>query len=254
MHAKKSLGQNFLISKAPIKKMIEMCEVSSTDTVLEIGPGKGILTREILSTGAKVITIEKDDLLIPILKETFSKEITSGQLTLIHDDVLNYELQITNYKLIANIPYYITGEVIRKFLESNNQPSCMALLVQKEVAVRIVANDKKESILSVSVKVYGNPTYAGTVKRTLFRPIPNVDSGVLIIKNISKDFFIEINEKDFFKIVKLGFAHKRKQLGANLKEIISKEDLLECGINPMTRAEDLNIEDWKRLTKIISKN
>lgn len=253
MFAKKSLGQNFLISSAPIRKMIEECNVSNKDTVLEIGPGKGILTRALLETGSKVIAVEKDDSLIPVLQATFPKEIISGQLKLIHGDVL--ELNIENilnspYKLIANIPYYITGEIIRKFLESNFQPTCMALLVQKEVAERIVAKDGKESILSISVKVYGEPKYGGTVKRGLFRPIPNVDSAVLIINNISKDFFKDISEGKFFEIVKKGFSQKRKQLKGTLGEIISIEKIEEAIDDATRRPETLSKEEWLKLAKI----
>ncbi len=250
MFAKKSLGQNFLISEAPIRKMIEECNVSEKDTVLEIGPGKGILTKALLETGAKVIAVEKDDSLIPVLQATFPKEIISGQLKLIHGDVL--ELNIENilnspYKLIANIPYYITGEIIRKFLESNLQPTCVALLVQKEVAERIVAKDGKESILSISVKVYGEPKYGGTVKKGLFRPIPNVDSAVIIINNISKDFFRNISEEKFFEIVKKGFSQKRKQLKGTLGEIISIEKIEEAIGDATRRPETLSKEEWEKL-------
>ncbi len=255
MYAKKSLGQNFLLSRAPIHKMIGECLVTRSDTVLEIGPGKGILTRELLATGARVIAVEKDDLLIPILHETFKSETDSGQLNLIHGDILNLStsnLQLTtnSYKLIANIPYYITGEIIRKFLESDNQPSCMALLVQKEVAERIVARDAKESILSISVKAYGTPSYGGTVKKTSFRPIPNVDSAVIVVKNINKKNFVNVTEKEFFKFVKTGFAHKRKQLGSNLKELISAEGLEKLNINPKVRAEDLKLKDWLAISEM----
>lgn len=232
--------------------MLERAHVAAGDAVLEIGPGKGVLTKALLATGAKVIAIEKDDNLIPILKATFVSEIISGQLELVHADilekdieeVLGKDIQAKKYKLIANIPYYITGEIIRKFLESNHQPECMALLVQKEVAERIVAKDGKESILSMSVKAYGTPEYGGTVKRSMFRPMPNVDSAIIIIKNISKNFFKDnfITEEGFFKVVKAGFAHKRKQLGNNLKGIIKEEILNNYS---QKRAENLTTEDWK---------
>lgn len=252
MFAKKSLGQNFLISEAPIRKMIEECNVSEKDTVLEIGPGKGILTRVLLDTGAQVIAIEKDDSLIPVIQATFPKEIISGQLKLIHADVLEIDIKDilhSPYKLIANIPYYITGEIIRKFLESDFHPSTMALLVQKEVAERIVAKDGKESILSISVKVYGEPKYGGTVKRGLFRPIPNVDSAVLIINNISKEFFRDISEQRFFELVKKGFSQKRKQLKGTLGEMIGIGKLEEAIGDATRRPETLTKEEWKKIVK-----
>lgn len=249
---KKSLGQNFLISSAPIKRMIGLASVTADDAVLEIGPGKGVLTRALLARDAKVIAIEKDDTLIPLLQETFKGEIASGQLTLIHADILekNIEDIIENesYKLIANIPYYITGEIMRKFLEAEHQPQCMALLVQKEVADRVVAKDGKESILSMSVKAYGMPSYGGTVKRMLFRPIPNVDSAILFIDTISKKLFKErgVTEARFFEVMKAGFAHKRKRLKNNLKGVISDEKLESIG---MRRAEELSLEEWFELAK-----
>lgn len=254
--AKKSLGQNFLISPAPLRTMLEGAKVDSRDTVLEIGPGKGVLTEVLLATGATVIAVEKDDSLIPLLQEKFVKEIGNKQLNLIHGDVLaknlkleSYLLKPNSYKLIANIPYYITGEIIRKFLESEHQPQTMALIVQKEVAERIVAKDGKESILSISVKVYGKPKYLGTVKRGLFRPIPNVDSAVLLIENISKENFAKLEEIRFFEIVKAGFAHKRKKLYQNIKHLNITENVLE--IYRDRRAEKLSVDDWKILASNI---
>ncbi len=253
MYAKKSLGQNFLISDVPVKKMVEISKVSKEDTVLEIGPGRGILTNELLKTGAKIIAVEKDDNLTLLLKEKFSKEISSGQLTLINGDILDfdlsshYQLSTINYKLISNIPYNITGEIMRKFLEATIKPSLICLLVQKEVAERIVSKDKKESLLSVSVKVFGTPHYAGTVKRTLFRPIPNVDSAILLIDNISNVFFDNCDENKFFEIVKAGFAHKRKQLQGNLSGFVSLEKLENKIGSGKRRAEELTIDEWKKL-------
>ncbi len=253
MYAKKSLGQNFLISPAPIRRMLEEAKVKTGDTVLEIGPGKGILTSSLLGAGAKVIAIEKDNELIPLLSEKFKEEIKNGKLTLICDDIVNFKFEIKNYKLIANIPYYLTGEIIRLFLTSENQPESISLLLQKEVVERIVAKNGKESILSISVKVYGVPKYLGTVKKGLFRPIPNVDSALLYIDRISKDFFKDLSENRFFEIVKLGFAHKRKKLISNLKELSGNKNIekifSDLKIDTNTRAEELTLSDWKSLTK-----
>ena len=257
LKAKKSLGQNFLKSTAIVGRIAKTANILPGETVLEIGPGKGILTKAILDTGAKVIAVEKDDSLCEFLKEKFALEITAGNLTLIHDDILNfspsdYSLSTIHYKLIANIPYYITGEILRKFLEEENKPTTIVVLVQKEVAKRIVASDKKESILSLSVKAFGIPKYIETVKRTMFSPAPNVDSAILSIENISGDMFEKnnIEVKDFFTTVKTGFAHKRKMLSSNLK--IKQEELKKVGIPEKARAEDLKIEAWINLTKFLS--
>lgn len=259
---KKSLGQNFLNSDGALDSIIKAGRVSKGDTVLEIGPGKGALTKRLLDSGANVIAVEKDDRLIPVLEELFVKEIKSKQLKLIHGDILDsdvstYGLQTNNYKLIANIPYYITGEITRKFLSGNFQPSLIVVLVQKEVAERIttstIGSSKikkgKESILSISVKVYGEPKYIQTVKAGCFFPPPKVDSAILLIDNISKDKFKNsIDENKFFELVKTGFAHKRKTLSSNLKDLVSKEKLIELGINEKERAENLSLEQWLELT------
>lgn len=171
MKAKKSLGQNFLNSPSAVRSIITAGQVGKTDVVLEIGPGKGVLTKELLKTGAKVVAIEKDDRLIIFLSELFASEIDSGQFVLIHADILDLvsmdsmsqhlsEILGLKYKIIANIPYYITGEIIKRFHTTPKNPILMVLLVQKEVADRIIANDGKESVLSISVKnVRG--TYSG---------------------------------------------------------------------------------------------
>ena len=260
--AKKSLGQNFLNSDGALDSIISAGRVSKGDTVLEIGPGKGALTKRLLKAGANVIAVEKDDRLIPLLEELFVKEIKSKKLTLVHGDVLefnpfNYGLSANNYKLIANIPYYITGEITRKFLSGNFQPSLIVVLVQKEVAERITTSiqgttktkEGKESILSMSVKVYGEPKYIQTVKAGCFFPPPKVDSAILLIDNISKNNFKNPTEEQrFFEIVKTGFAHKRKTLSSNLKKLITKEKLLKLGINENERAENLTLNQWLKIT------
>lgn len=273
--AKKSLGQNFLKSRSAILAMITAGEVGENDIVLEAGPGKGVLTEELLKKANKVIAVEKDDMLVEFLRDKFSADIASGKLELVHDDILNFEPktynlqpsphnlpprlvggQATTYKLLANIPYYITGQFLRKFLSSENQPSKMVILLQKEVVKRITANDGKESILSISVKSYGKPKNIGKVSKENFSPKPKVDSAILLIDNISRDFFKEISEEKFFQIVKTGFAHKRKFLTGNIKHLIKVGDQVEkilenCGISPKSRAEDVSLEKWRCLSSII---
>ncbi len=257
--AKKSLGQNFLTNTGIVASIVDAASIIPLETVLEIGPGKGILTQELLKRGAKVIAVEKDDELIPFLEEKFKKEIDEKQLILIHDDILNLEsakntaFNLKDYKLVANIPYYITGLIIRKFLTTKNQPKQMVLLVQKEVAERIIAENGKKSLLSVSVKVYGTPKYIKTVKAGSFTPAPKVDSAILLIDNISKNFFNNITEERFFEVLHAGFAHKRKQLFGNLRAVfdenILREKMKMAEIPENTRAEDLSLENWRKLSE-----
>lgn len=247
--AKKSLGQNFLHAPQVISAMVYAGEVTSESIVLEVGPGKGALTSKLLEAGAQVIAVEKDDRAILFLQEKFSNEIATGKLKLIHADILEFNETPETYILIANIPYYITGEFMRKFLESNNPPKKIVVMVQKEVAKRVV--DTKESILSISVKAYGVPKYICSVPRKFFRPMPNVDSAVLMIERISKDFFEKIDEKYFFEVLKAGFAHKRKVVIRNLEEKIPREMLEKIWESEKLpkdlRAENISLEVWKKI-------
>jgi 16S rRNA (adenine1518-N6/adenine1519-N6)-dimethyltransferase len=267
--AKKSLGQNFLKSKEALRALIEAGDVTANDIILEVGPGKGVLTRELIEKAKKVIAVEKDARLIEFLHTEFKDAVASGKLEIIEKDILEYDPESLKkegeqYKIIANIPYYITGTFLQKFLESSFQPSRMVIMLQKEVADRIVARDiqgrasGKESILSMSVKAYGTPKYIMTVKAKYFSPAPNVDSAIILINNISKDFFTHhdqgqgiFSEEQFFTIIKTGFAHKRKMLIGNLSEIYPREKLSEIfsknSINEKARAEDLSLADWKKI-------
>ena len=251
---KKSLGQNFLKSQKALAEILHAGSVSVGDTILEIGPGKGALTEKLLSTGAHVVAIEKDQELVPYLQEKFAIDIEKGLFTLIEGDILEFDILkckhlSSNYKLIANIPYNITGAIIRMFLESKNQPTTMVLLVQKEVAVRI-ARDKKESILSLSVKAYGTPTYVSTVSKRYFNPAPKVDSAIIAVQNINRNRFVsQTHEAEFFKLVKTAFAHKRKQLAGNLKEGGYSTEWINATfsnnkIPEHVRAEDIHIQTW----------
>jgi len=274
--AKKSLGQNFLKSKVALVKMLEAGEVNNTDTILEVGPGKGALTEKLLTVAKKVIAVEKDDRLIEFLAEKFAEEIKMGKLEIVHDDILEFNRPLApslsnegggSYKIIANIPYYITGVFLRKFLEeTDKQPEKIVVMVQKEIAQRIVANEQagqKESLLSISVKVFGTPKMIMKVDRENFSPAPNVDSAILLISNISKKFFSENNifEKNFFEILHAGFAHKRKMLLGNLKEWqkkgnIENKDLSQIfsliNLPEKIRAEDLTLNQWSDLVKNLS--
>ena len=254
---KKSLGQNFLKSEKIAEEIVSAGEVGSDDIVLEVGPGKGILTEKLLEKAKKVIAVEKDEELVEFLKEKFAENVKNGKLELVSEDILkfnpnSYNLQSNSYKLIANIPYYITSHLLRTFLESDCQPSLMVLMVQKEVAERIVAKGNLarrrggESILSVSVKAYGRVEIIRNVPAGYFSPAPKVDSAVIKISDISKNFFQDIDEKKFFETVKKGFSQKRKMLINNLKA--QKDDFTACNIGEKARAENLSLEQWKCLT------
>ena len=259
MRAKKSLGQNFLKSKPALAAIRDASDVNALDVILEVGPGKGALTETLLTLAGKVIAVEKDEALVALLQEKFAAEIAAGKLDLRAGDIMEFDPELmrfyTNdglvYKIAANIPYYITGIFIRKFLTASLQPERMVLLVQKEVAKRIVANDKKESLLSLSVKAYGTPRYVETVQAKYFSPAPNVDSAIISIENISRDFFSDLSEESFFKAIKAGFAHKRKQLAGNLREVYSREAVEQAfkttQLDEKIRAEDIPLDVWKKI-------
>ncbi|TSC61452.1 MAG: 16S rRNA (adenine1518-N6/adenine1519-N6)-dimethyltransferase [Parcubacteria group bacterium Gr01-1014_48] len=259
MAAKKSLGQHFLTSERVIEKIIEAAALTHEDTVLEVGPGRGILTKALLSKAGRIIAVEKDGSLIENLEKLFQKEMASKKFILLHGDILDwkpkkYRLLAGSYKVVANIPYYITGIFLRQFLGAKEYPKSMTLLVQKEVADRIVAKDKKESLYSIGVKAYGIPKYEGTVRAGNFSPPPKVDSAILSINNISKSQFDTIDEEVFFTLVRAGFAHKRKQLAANLRSAFGnafspEETLPLCNIPPKARAENISLADWKCLVQ-----
>lgn len=269
MRAKKSLGQNFLKSKAALSAIISAADIKPEEIVLEAGPGKGALTTSLLQKARKVIAVEKDDRMIPFLTEIFQKEIAQKKLEIVHGDILEFDLESKipssqSYKIVANIPYYITGQFIRKFLTEKNRPEKMVLMLQKEVAKRIVAADKKESILSLSVKMYGQPKYISTVKAKDFSPAPKVDSAIILIqslptekdqspgKNHSREN--ETNEKEkILGLIKKGFQHKRKMLAQNIGIPTEKRVgiFAQINTNEKIRAEDLSLEQWKKLYQIL---
>jgi 16S rRNA (adenine1518-N6/adenine1519-N6)-dimethyltransferase len=259
---KKSLGQNFLTSIPARMAIVEAGHILPEDTILEIGPGKGFLTKALLETGAHIVALEKDRDLIPLLSQTFSSEIASGKLTLTEGDIMLYNPQDNNlisgsYKVIANIPYYITGAILSKFLAGDLQPSHMVVLVQKEVAERVCARNGKESLLSLSVKVYGTPKLVYRVNKGSFNPIPSVDSAVLEIATINRSSFVNKNhEETFFKLIHAAFAHKRKFAISNIQNIFQNIDVLslfnEVGLSPKIRAEDVTLSTWIQISEQLS--
>lgn len=262
IQAKKSLGQNFLHSRHVIDTMIDAAAVDSRDIVLEAGPGKGVLTEALLSCSRQVIAIEKDSRLIFYLTLKFKKEIAEGKLKLLEGDILTFDPESENlkpggYKIVSNIPYYLTGAFLRYFLSHTTAPSNLTLLLQKEVVKRIVARDGKESILSIAVKAYGNPKYIEKVPAKLFNPKPRVDSAIISISGISKKFFAGADEQKFFRVLKLGFSQKRKMLLGNLSAMETREKLSEIfkrlEIPENARAENLPLSKWKALVRVLEK-
>lgn len=257
--AKKSLGQNFLMHGQTAQRIVGAARIPDDATVLEIGPGTGMLTRALLEQVGKVIAVEADDTLAPQLQETFADEIRAGKLEIVHADIREFDTSVLPkpYHVVANIPYYITGEIIRDFLTSTNKPESMTLLVQKEVAERIARNKGKESLLSLSVTVYGKPEYCFTVPRGAFRPSPNVDSAVLSIRHISGDAFPSPGaETRFFEVLRAGFAHKRKRLAKNL-EVVAPADqvkaaLTAADLDTNARSEDVSIGKWQKIAATLT--
>ncbi len=264
MRAKKHLGQHFLKSQSALTKIRDAADIVANDIIVEVGPGTGALTEILLAFAGKVIAVEKDRDLIPLLQEKFSKELASGKLELLEQDILDFDPTLLSfykehdYKLVANIPYYITGAIIEKFLSTPFQPECIVVLIQKEVAERILARDGKESIYSIAVKAYGTPKIIAKVPPGSFVPPPTVDSAILSIEGITRDFFKDANEQLFFAVMKSVFGTKRKQIGGSLAEFLGDKEkalaaLATAGIDTKTRPEDISLKTWKLLTQALER-
>jgi 16S rRNA (adenine1518-N6/adenine1519-N6)-dimethyltransferase len=270
MKPKKSLGQNFLQDKNVLDKIIQAANLKADDFVIEVGPGEGILTEELAKKAGKVVAIEIDDNLASRLDSRWHR---NDKVEIINDDVLKVNLPeilervetprrgvstIYRYKVIANIPYYITSPIIQLFLETKYPPTEMILMVQKEVGQRICARPGQMSILAVSVQYYAKPELLFYVDKKSFYPAPEVDSTV--IKIVVRRKYKEVSEeeiKSFFRIVKAGFSAKRKTLLNNLSNSlhldrkIAEETIRKAGIKPNQRAQELSVEDWKKLSELL---
>ncbi|MFZ5559719.1 MAG: 16S rRNA (adenine(1518)-N(6)/adenine(1519)-N(6))-dimethyltransferase RsmA [Patescibacteria group bacterium] len=254
----KRLGQNFLIDKSILKKIIEASELSPKDIVLEIGPGLGILTLELAKQVKKVIAVEKDRKMCEILKNVLFVEDVIN-VVVVQGDILQFQQlkqlqQLKQYKLVANLPYYITSPVIRKFLEAENRPELMVLMIQKEVAQRICAKPPHMNLLAVAVQFYASsphqkfgvgtsPKIISYVSKKSFWPIPKVDSAIIKIIPRKSALLSALFRDKFFELVKAGFSSKRKMLKNNIPGI----DFEKIGLNPKIRAENLLIEEWLRV-------
>lgn len=253
---KKTLGQHWLQDRAILAEIADLAEIQPTDTVLEIGPGQGTLTSELLKRAHAVVAVEFDEDLARKLPGQFPGK----NLSVVHGDILSYDLSKlpAGYKVVANIPYYITSKIVRLLTTATNKPAVMVLLTQKEVAERLAAQPGEMSILAVSAQVGSQVSLGPVVKAALFTPPPKVDSQVVVLKTLSQPLIPLEMEKDFYRIMKAGFSAKRKKLRSSLSGglRLSKEEVEEvlqkAAISPDVRAEDLSIADWKRLVEVSS--
>lgn len=250
-------GQNFLVGEKIFDQIIELAGLSSDGQILEVGAGFGFLTEKIACQANRVLAVELDHSLADFLSAKYRKQ---SKISILQQDILapvTKELLQTwlgknkNYKIVANLPYSITGHFLRQFLTSETKPSEMILMLQKEVAERITAKPPQMSKLAVLVQFYGQPEILFPVSKDNFYPKPKVDSAVIKIKNIQKPSGID--EKKFFDLVQAGFSSPRKYLLSNLANANVapladlKEKFIQLGFSPKIRAQELSVEDWKRL-------
>ncbi|MBI4653209.1 ribosomal RNA small subunit methyltransferase A [Candidatus Kuenenbacteria bacterium] len=267
VYPQRKAGQNFLIDKNVLNKIIKSAELEKDDTILEIGAGFGVLTQELAKQVKKVIAVELDKRLAEALKEKFEK---NKNVEIIHEDILKINIaklirqlaeQNKKYKIVANLPYNITSMILRKFLsEEVIKPNEMILLVQKEVAERIVAKPGQMSLLSLSVQFYSQPKIISIVFNNSFWPRPKVDSAIIKLSSIKSCEAI-INDEKFFNLVRIGFSSRRKQLKNNLKKIVNKtskksleEIFQELNFDFKIRAQELSVENWIELYNTVTSN
>jgi len=259
LRTRKSLGQNFLVEDGVFDRIIDAAELTSDDTVLEIGPGLGTLTRRLAQHAAHVIAVEYDAQLMPALQYALAD---ASNVTVINDDILAVDpaqlvANATHYKVVANLPYQITSAVIRHLLEAQRRPEVFILMVQLEVAQRMIATPGQMSLLAVSVQFYGQPHLLKRVKADAFRPRPTVDSAIVRIDTYAQSPIEVDDTKHFFNIVRAGFGQMRKQLHNALKSGLALPSnaidaaLQNAGIDAARRAQTLSLEEWARLAKQI---
>lgn len=253
---KKELGQHWLTDRAILSDIAEAGGIEQKDTVLEIGPGLGTLTSELLKRAWKVVAVEFD----PDLAAKLPGQFPGKNLSVLHEDILSFDLDTLpeDYVVIANVPYYITSKIVQKLMTADNPPRTAVLLVQKEVAQRIAAEPGDMSILAVSAQVYAEATLDIEVPRDFFTPPPKVDSQVIVLERRPEPLVATGEQPAFFKVVKAGFSAKRKKLrsslsgGLGISKPEAESALGQAGISADLRAEDLSIEEWMRLTQVVN--
>jgi 16S rRNA (adenine1518-N6/adenine1519-N6)-dimethyltransferase len=253
---KKSLGQNFLIDPTALERIVAAAEIAPDGAVLEVGPGLGSLTRYLAVAARRVVAVELDANLIPALEEVLQE---FGNVEVVHGDILKLDpaqlMDQAGYWVVANIPYYITSNLIRHLLEARLKPARLVLTVQREVAERITAGPGEMSLLALSVQVYGEAKIVRRIPAGAFYPPPKIDSSAVAV-DLYPEPLISLEDIDlFFRIAKAGFGQKRKMLrnavsaGMHLSGAQTAELLESAGIDPKRRAETLSIEEWKTLTE-----
>lgn len=254
-HAKKSLGQHWLEDDASLQAMVQLAHVSLGDVVLEIGPGYGTLTEYLLAAGADVTALEFDNSLVPGLLKKFAHV---PELRVEQGDIRTYDFTAMppDFKVVANIPYYLTSNLIQLLSETTNQPACAVLLIQKEVAERVVAEPGDMSLLSVTSQFYWQTSLGPLVGAQLFSPPPKVDSQILVLERRAVPLFSDVEPRAFFRVVKAGFSQKRKTLANSLSGglAISRDDAIllleQAEIDPRRRAQTLSLQEWHRLVLV----
>ena len=260
LKARKRLGQHFLIDREVLQLITSTAELTSTDIIMEIGPGLGILTKELARQAGRVIAVELDNKLAALLKQTLA---SFDNVTIINEDILHIDPatllpEPSAYKVVANLPYYITSPVLRHFLEASVKPETMIVMVQKEVAEAIVAEPGQRSVLSISVQFYGKPGIVSFVPAQSFHPAPEVDSAILRIDVYPQPAVAVTDKRGFFELVRAGFTASRKQIVNSLAQGLGLHKtkvltLLEkAGIVPQRRAETLTLEEWAQLWQIFT--
>ena len=269
LSAKKSLGQHFLRSKKVLRVVAEAAKLCPNELVLEIGPGEGTLTQVLLELGVIVVAVETDSRAVELLHKRFKDAIRAQRLLLIEGDIRETVVQqkifhdqfLGNkpYKLVANIPYYITGYLFRLFLEQLTQPEQIVFLIQHEVAEQITSVNGKEGLLSLSIKTYGTPLYIAKVRRNEFVPPPKIDSAIISIRDIHQPFLNTAASEHYFNVLKAGLSSKRKMLIGNLSSVlhIPRKDIEKIfttiGIPTTVRGEDLGVAVWQSLAAHLEK-
>ncbi|HRF28305.1 MAG TPA: 16S rRNA (adenine(1518)-N(6)/adenine(1519)-N(6))-dimethyltransferase RsmA [Candidatus Saccharibacteria bacterium] len=251
----KALGQHWLHDRLVLEAIADSAELNSEDTVLEIGPGLGTLTSVLLDRANEVIAVEFDEALARKLPGQFPGK----NLQVKNEDILSFDLSQlpAGYKVVANVPYYITSKIIHTLMTAANKPAIAVLLVQKEVAERIVAEPGDMSILAISAQVYAEASLGVEVPRAFFTPPPQVDSQVVVLETRKQPLVGLELEREFFRLVKAGFAERRKKLRSSLaaglhRDKAAVDDLLKTAqISPKARAQELSIEDWKKLQGLL---
>ncbi|MDD2653809.1 MAG: 16S rRNA (adenine(1518)-N(6)/adenine(1519)-N(6))-dimethyltransferase RsmA [Candidatus Omnitrophica bacterium] len=245
-YPRKSLGQNFLIDDNIKVKIIQACNVSSEEFVLEIGPGKGALTQELVKLAKGVVAVEKDVRLFQMLCQTLGGYLN---LSLVNQDILTYRISQSNTKVIGNIPYNISSPLIEHLLMQKDKISVIYLTLQKELAERIIAKPRTKaySSFSIFVQYHSVPTIKFIIKRGSFRPRPKVDSAFVEFV-IRKTPAVTVKDEEFFfKIVRAAFGQRRKMISNTLKGLVDQEKICQTGISPSIRPEDLSLDDFGRL-------